>query len=64
MGGLNKLTSGDNSEKLRFLFKVYDVDGKYNRIFLSIAYSLFLKYSNSCNVLLLSYYSGLSTLKL
>ncbi|RDD42245.1 NADPH oxidase 5 [Trichoplax sp. H2] len=27
MGGLNKLTSGDNSEKLRFLFKVYDVDG-------------------------------------
>lgn len=34
MGGLNKLTSGDNSEKLRFLFKVYDVDGKDSHNFM------------------------------
>ena len=28
MAGLNKITRGTNTEKLKFLFDVYDVDGK------------------------------------
>ena len=32
MAGLNKITRGTNTEKLKFLFDVYDVDGKMFQI--------------------------------
>ncbi len=31
MNGLDKMTRGTTAEKLKFLFDVYDVDGKYRK---------------------------------